>query len=144
MRALAFAAFAALASASADVPLDTVLIENAYFRQPAPGRSVAAAYCKMTNNTGVQLTLVSFESPVAKSVEVHTTVRVGDMMRMQRLDGITLPPHETVQLAPGGMHFMLFGVGPLDVDTYPFTLRFSDGSSVTVPFRVMSFGVQPQ
>ena len=82
MRALAFAALAALASVSADVPLDTVLIENAYFRQPAPGRSVAAAYCKMTNTTGVQLTLVSFESPVAKSVEVHTTVRVGDMMRM--------------------------------------------------------------
>jgi copper(I)-binding protein len=63
----------------------------------------------------------------------------GDIMRMRRVEDLPLPPGESVELRPGGLHLMLLGLtrSLLDGDTVDLTLHF-DGApdlAISVPVR---------
>ena len=78
-------------------------------------------------------------SEAAKRVELHDHIRDGDIMRMRRIEGISIPAGSAAQLAPGGKHVMLIGLtAPLTADTdVSFRLQFEDGSehSFSAPVR---------
>lgn len=103
-----------------------VKIENAWARATAPGQPVGGVF--MTLTADADLSLVSANSPVAGSVELHSMVMDKDMMVMRRLDQIALPKGRAVQLAPGGLHIMLFGLkAPLKAGTaVPLALTTRD------------------
>lgn len=70
-----------------------------------------------------------------------STVPAGEMMKMQKVDKIAVPAGGTVELKPGGLHVMLFGLKKdLAVgDTVKVTLTFTEGGEMTVdaPVREM-------
>jgi copper(I)-binding protein len=73
--------------------------------------STSAAFMLFTNNQEQDDTLVRAESDVCETVELHTHIKEGDIMRMRPLkDGITLAAHHSVSLKPGGLHVMLIGL----------------------------------
>ena len=96
-------------------------------------------------NTGTQPDrLLSASTPGARVVELHTHIREGDVMRMRPVNDIPLPPGQTVQLRPGGLHVMLIGLtGPLNRGaSLPLTLRFERAGEVQVTLEIEAAGSQ--
>ena len=85
-------------------------IDDAYFRLMPPGQSVSAAFMSLTNSGEEMLVLNGFSSPATSRVELHEHSHDNGMMKMRKVESLTISPGETVRLAPGGYHLMLFGL----------------------------------
>jgi copper(I)-binding protein len=103
-----------------------------------------AAYMTLRNAGPVPDRLLAASTPVARTVELHTHIREGEVMRMRPVDDIPLPPGETVRLRPGGLHVMLIGLTePLRQGTMvPLTLRFERAGETTVQLEVQAAGAR--
>ena len=77
--------------------------------------------------------VVAGESTMAKTVELHEMAMDGSMMRMRQVKEIAVPPKSRVELKPGGLHVMLFGLKqPLKAgDLVPLTLTLADGNTLS-------------
>jgi copper(I)-binding protein len=111
----------------------------------AAGANANGAGFMTIRNTGSQPDrLLSASTPGARVVELHTHIREGDVMRMRPVNDIPLPPGQTVQLRPGGLHVMLIGLtGPLNRGaSLPLTLRFERAGEVQVTLAIEAAGSQ--
>lgn len=132
----ALAGLSACGSGEADTPA-LVEVSDAVCRPAAPGRDVTGCYATLSASRDDRL--VSITSPVARELQIHEMKTEGGMMRMaERPDGLPLPAGETVRLAPGGDHIMLFGAtGPLtEGGEVQATLTFEAAPPQTVRFRI--------
>jgi copper(I)-binding protein len=86
--------------------------------------------------------LLSASSPLPSAAELHTTVRDGDVMRMQPVQAIEVPAGGSVTLRPGGLHLMLVGLSaPMRVgEAVPVTLTFEHAGAITVQVPVQPAG----
>jgi copper(I)-binding protein len=100
--------------------------------------SVGVVYLSLYNGTTLEQQLVGLETPVASRAEIHETRMEGDIARMRQADSIHLPPGETVELRPGGIHGMLMGVNRelAPGDRFPLTLIFAGGDSLSTTVEV--------
>ncbi|MGJ8668306.1 MAG: copper chaperone PCu(A)C [Oceanococcus sp.] len=107
--------------------VDDLVIENAWARATPPSAKVAAAYLQIRNTSKYPARLLGGESSRASSIEVHSMSMQDGMMRMRQLEYLEIPSGQNVALAPGGNHFMLFGLdGPLlDGQSLSVTLVFA-------------------
>lgn len=106
---------------------DLVTIENAWVRSTLPGQDVGAAYMTLTSPQNMQL--MSVESDVTKSVEIHSMRMQNGVMKMRMLKELPLTTGTPYKLAPGGYHLMLFDLKkPLNSgDKVNFVLTFKSG-----------------
>lgn len=77
----------------------------------------SAVYMRVSNRGDADITLLTASSAAAARIEFHHTVIENDIARMEKLDGLRIPAGETLELAPGGAHIMLFDLQrdlPLD------------------------------
>ena len=124
-------------------PRPALAFDNAWVRAPVAEGGVAAAYCDITNRGDATVVIGEFRSDDPNvRVEMHETTHAGGVMRMHPLGQLTIPPGETVSLAPGGKHLMLFGFDgrpELVLDALP-----EDGPALAVSFatRVTGFGLR--
>ncbi len=114
-------------------------VTDARIRAPVPGQSRTAGYFTARNVSDRTVVLTGARSPAAESVELHTTVRDGDVMRMRPLPEVVIAPGETVRFAPGGSHLMLFGVSELE-DSVEITLEHGDTGETRVRFETITLG----
>ena len=96
-------------------------------------------FITLTNSNSQADTLVAAKTDVAARVELHTVV--GDMksgMKMQQVENIPVPASGSVELKPGSLHVMLFGLNKelKAGDTFPLTLRYEKGGEHTVQVQV--------
>lgn len=84
-------------------------ISGAYARATIGRAPNSAAYLEIASSGGADR-LLSAESPAAKAVELHTTIKNGDIMQMTPIDALDVPAGGTAALAPGGAHVMLIGL----------------------------------
>ncbi len=132
-----------LAQAPGTVTLGTLTLENGWTR--AAGQGAQGGGFVTIRNIGSEAdTLVAVSSPAAARVELHTSLREGDIMRMRPVENIPVPAGGSVTLAPGGLHMMMMGLTrPLAVgETVPVTLRFERAGQVTVNMAVQSAGAR--
>lgn len=111
-----------------------LIVSDAYFRLAPPGRSMTAAYMQLKNNSGQPQVLTAFHSSSAASIELHNHIHVNGMMKMRKVDTLSIDDGETVQLQPGGYHLMIFGLQTglsLD-DSIAIELQLESGQSVIV------------
>ncbi|KQM61496.1 hypothetical protein ASE65_08190 [Sphingomonas sp. Leaf16] len=134
---MALAAGAMMLAACSKAPS----IDDAWVRLPAvPGRP-AVAYATITGGSvDVELTTVS--TPAARRVELHRSMTGGHgMATMQPLQRLPVAKDRTVQLAPGGIHAMLFDPAPNLQPGGWIKLTFDfDGSEQTVDARLVGAG----
>ena len=66
-------------------------------------------------------------------------------MHMEEVKEIIVDPHSRLELATKGYHLMLMNpVRPIESEKrIPITLRFRDGTALTVPFEVRKPGAGP-
>ena len=109
-------------------PKNLVSITDAWVRPTNPGQEVGAAY--MTFLSKQDMTLVSIESSVTDSVEIHNMTMENGVMKMRMLENLALKAGEPYKLAPGGFHLMLFDLKkPLTAgEQVSFTLHFKSTS----------------
>ncbi|MGA0840727.1 MAG: copper chaperone PCu(A)C [Pseudomonadales bacterium] len=100
---------------------------------------MTAAYLTVRNETTTPFDIVGFQSPITDRIELHTMTQDGDMMRMRRLDRITVAPGATLTLEPGGLHLMIFGL-PTPLTVFHATLIGADGRTLPVEFAIVPRG----
>jgi len=114
-------------------------VTDARVRTPIPGQDKTVGYFTARNEGTTDLVLTGAYSDAVRAIEMHVTLRDGDMVRMRRLEEVVIAPGETVQFEPGGRHLMLFGVAEL-TEPVEIVLQQRDGPDIRLPFRVMRIG----
>jgi periplasmic copper chaperone A len=82
-----------------------IKVENAWVRAPAPGQAVVGGFMDITSSGDAKL--VSANSPVAGTTELHEMSMKEGVMLMRQVPAIPLPKGQVVKLEPGGLHIML-------------------------------------
>lgn len=131
-------------AASASDSKDGIRLESAWSRASAGAARNGAAYLTVHNEGDKADRLVSGSSPVAETVELHTHIKDGEVMRMRPVEAIEVPTGGSVTLKPGGDHVMLIGLrAPLkEGETFPLTLVFENGGARDVEVTVKSVGAR--
>lgn len=123
--------------------MEGMQVQNAWVRAVPPTSKMSAAYMVLHNNTAGDDDLVSVESDVAKSVELHNVRKKDDMMEMYQVKSIGIPAKGNRELKPGSYHVMLIGLNrPLKAgDEVELTLNFMHAGAVTVKAPVKEGGM---
>lgn len=120
-----------------------VTFEDAVVRAMEKDSDMTAIFGTLHNNTDKDINVVGFSSSVkAKHYEIHEVV---DGVMQEKEGGFDIPAGESIELAPGGFHFMLMGVTEpvMAGETATLTLELADGSSVElgdIPVRTIGAG----
>lgn len=86
-------------------------VSNAWIREVPPGIETTALYLDIKNNGKESDVLLSVESDIAGSVEIHrTSVNKDGISYMEKLGSVKIPASGSVSLEPGGIHIMLIGL----------------------------------
>jgi hypothetical protein len=115
---------------------DLLLIHPAS-RPNLPNRP-AVVYVTIANDGAGPDRLIAAGSPAFASAEFHRSAMEGGVMTMKPVEAIDLPAGETVELAPGGYHIMLFGGATLykPGDLFPLVLTFERAGEVAIDVLV--------
>lgn len=124
---------------------DSIKVENAWIREPAPGQTVVGGFMDITSEKDASL--VKAGSQAVGTVELHEMKMQGDVMQMREIKALDLPAGKTVKLEPGGLHLMLFNPKkPLKAgDKVPLTLSVKSGGKleeVPVTAEVRGIGMR--
>lgn len=113
-------------------------VSDTWARPGSEGR-MSAAYFLISNFNSENDVLLSVETDVAQTAEVHESYeREEGMMGMREVPSLDLPAQSTVRFEQGGLHVMLIDLTRQisDGDTFQLTLTFEKGDSVTVDVPV--------
>lgn len=102
--ALAFA----IHTHAADKKTSTLKVTDARIFAPIKGSNATAGYGKFTNDSDMTVKFTIEKVEPFGAVELHETLEKDGRMAMQKLEEITVQPHQSVELKPGGHHIMLF------------------------------------
>jgi copper(I)-binding protein len=139
MKRLVLVAMLLTVPALAQVP--TVTAAHAWARATSPSQTVGGVFLTLTA-AGAADRLVAVTSPVATMVELHETVKDGDVMRMRPVSVLLIEPGHATELKPGGYHLMMMGLKqPLTVGaSFPVTLTFEKAPPLTTTVTVQAAG----
>ncbi len=137
MLVVAFA-LTACASSAQDKSNGGIKVTDAWARPSPSVDSPSALYMTLQNNSSVDDKLMSVQSDVAKTIELHETTNSGGMMQMSPIANVPVPANGKAELKPGGMHVMLMGLTrELKAgDKINFTLFFDKAGQVPVTVEV--------
>lgn len=128
---------AASGSAFAAGSADAVTVADPYVRMLPPGAKATAAFMVLKNAGDKDAKLVKAESTVAKTVELHSHVNEGGVMKMRQVPAIEVKAKGETALKPGSYHIMLIEPAAMkEGDKIGITLGFDDGSSKKVEATV--------
>jgi copper(I)-binding protein len=135
----------ALASLVSLPALAQVSVSDPWIRATVPQQKVAGAFMQLRSAKPAKL--VEVKSPVAGRVELHQMAMEGQTMRMRAVESIDLPAGQTVNLASGGYHVMLFDLHRQlkDGEQVPLTLTVADAAgkreniALTVPVKPLAY-----
>lgn len=115
-------------------------IEDAIFR-PGIGNRPGVVFFKLSNMSDMNKTLISAHSTSAKKIEIHTHDMKDGVMRMRRLDALTIDANTSVYLKPHGLHLMVFGYTASE-DEMNITLHFESEEQITFAPEIVSYGAK--
>ena len=141
--ALAFAlALGAAPALAQEFKAGDITIDKPWARATPKGAEVGAGYLTIHNNGAAPDKLTGGTADFA-TVEIHEMKSENGVMEMRTVtDGLAIPAHGSVGLAPGGYHIMLTHLThPLTKgDTVKATFNFEHAGSVEVEFNVLGIG----
>ena len=117
-------------------------ISEPWLRPASTQMHSSAMYMELTNDSEHSDALYKVESPAAQIIELHETIEAENgVSRMQHVENITLTPHNTVSLKPGGMHIMFIKLNNdlNENDTVPVTLFFKSHEKINLEVPVKGY-----
>ncbi len=150
MRIALFAAFAATLlllnpAAAHSVKVGQLELTDLWTRATPPRAPAGGGYLTITNLGDEADRLIAVASPEAEIGEFHEMKVEDGIMTMRPLeDGVEIPPHGTVTLAPGGLHIMLIDLKAalVEGEEMPVTLTFEKAGSIDTFLHVEGFGAK--
>ena len=120
-----------------------VSVEQPWTRATPPGAKVGAGFMRL-RNAGAADRVVGASSPVARRVEMHVTLREGDVMKMREVKSFEVPAGGSFELKPGGAHLMLLDLKrPLKKgEKVPLTLKLEKGGELKAELTVEELGAR--
>ncbi|MCF4165791.1 copper chaperone PCu(A)C [Zavarzinia compransoris] len=145
---VAVAAVTLLASAGValahEYTLGALEIEHPWSRATPGGAKVGGGYLVIENDADAPDRLLSIESDIATTVQIHEMKMSADgMASMTEVEGgLEIPAKGRVELAPGGYHVMFMGLKhPLtEGESFDATLTFEKAGSIDVKFKIEAMG----
>ena len=134
------------AASAREYKAGALTVIDPWSRATPKGASVGAVYLKIVNSGSTADRLLSGSTEAASSFQVHEMTMEKGVAKMRPLkDGLEIKPGQTVELTPGGFHFMLMGLKkPLNKgDHFNATLTFEKAGTADVEFDVMALGATP-
>lgn len=134
--------------ATSVVHAQEVTIKEPWVRGTVRGQKATGAFMQLTATEAASL--VSVESPVAGSVQIHEMKMENDVMKMRAIPKLDLPAGKAVELKPGGYHMMLMDLKqPLKKgEAVPIRLRFEGKDktfkTIEIKAQVRELGAGPQ
>jgi copper(I)-binding protein len=115
-----------------------ITVSDAWARTSPMMERAGAAYMVLQNNGAAEDKLLSVESDVAQTIELHETKEMNGMMQMSPVPNIPVPAGGKTELKPGGLHVMLIGLNrELKAgDKVQLTLNFEKAGKVPVTAEV--------
>lgn len=122
---------------SASVAHASLEIHDAWSPEAPPGRTMAG-FMEIVNTGNSTVSLVSGSSPQFERIEIHDMVNDNGVMRMRKLDQLTIEPTSTRALKPGSFHIMLMQPKATLVagDTIELILEDASGQRYPVSLEV--------
>ncbi|MGG2399083.1 copper chaperone PCu(A)C [Pseudomonas sp. SH1-B] len=113
-------------------------IDHPWSREMPPVAPTASAYFVIHNNGSESDRLLGVSTPVAGKAELHEHVHADGVMKMQKVQDVTIPAGGEVKFAPMGYHVMLFNLKQQakDGERFPLTLNFEKAGQVEVEVAV--------
>lgn len=135
---LALTTLMASTSSAADFNAGTLELNDLWIRASVPGQTNGAGYLQIINPGMAADKLISVQSDAATRVELHTVITEDGVAKMRQVQGIDIPVHGDVKLAPGGYHVMFLQLtGPFKQGSLiPVVLKFEKAGEVRVNFTV--------
>lgn len=111
---------------------DDVVLRDAWLALAPPGVRVVAGYAVIENRGARPVQVVAMSAAGFRRAEVHESYREGDRLRMRPRPTLDLAPGARLELAPGGLHLMLFDPArPLTVGAvHELSLTLADGRAL--------------
>jgi periplasmic copper chaperone A len=128
-----------------EVRAGDLVITQAWSRATPGGAKIGSGYLTIENRGSAADRLIGGTGDVTDHIEVHEMTTSNGVMTMRALDqGLAIGPGQTVRLAPGGYHLMMFDLkSPLKQgDKVPVTLEFEKAGKVKLAFDVLGVGAQ--
>ena len=128
-----------------EVKAGDLVITQAWTRATPGGARIGGGYLTIENKGTTPDRLIGGSADVAGKVAVHEMAMNNGVMTMRPLDkGLAIDPGQTVKLAPGGYHLMMFDLkSPLKQgDKIPVTLEFEKAGKVQLSLDVEGVGAQ--
>ena len=119
-----------------------IVVENPFARATPKGAEVGGGYLTVHNNGATPDRLTGGTADFGK-VEIHQMKSEDGVMKMTALpDGVSLPAHSTIRLAPGGYHIMFTELKKpfLQGEKLTATLLFEKAGPIVVDFPVGAIG----
>lgn len=125
---------------SQNIFAQNIEIFNGEVRSPIPGMDNTVAYMKLSNNSNKSIQLIAANSDFSKKVEFHDHIMTDGVMKMVKLDDLTINANETKIFESGGLHLMFIGVNQSESakETINVTFVFQDGTEKIGVFNVKS------
>ncbi len=117
------------------VAAQELMVMDPWVRAAPPNARALGAFMTLRNQSGSDRAVVAARTTLAVDrVELHRTVKDGEVMKMVPQESIPVPANGSVKLKPGSWHVMLIGPEkvPAMGDKVQLTLVFDDGSELIV------------
>lgn len=137
-----FLLLTALTASAESLDASDLQILDPWARGSAGRTETAAAFLRIRNISDHADRLVAARTGIAEAAELHTHLHEDGVMRMRQVEYIDLPADETIELAPGGDHVMLFQLKtPLqEGQSFPLSLTFEKAGTLEVEVKVYPVG----
>jgi hypothetical protein len=140
---LALAAICAEPTSAQQVKAGDLVLDHAWARATPGGAKIGGGYLTIENKGATPDKLIGGASPAAAKAEVHEMAMKDGVMTMRPVKGgLSIPPGQSITLAPGGYHIMLMELkAPLKQgDKVPVTLQFEKAGKINVTLDIQGVG----
>lgn len=119
-----------------------LLIVDPWARQLPENSQTSAVYFELRNRGLKDDILTGVDTPIAGTAQLHQHLDHDGMMKMQQVQGVTIPAGGHATFAPMAFHVMLLDLklsSPLQAGQhFPITLHFKDAGDFVVEVQVLS------
>ncbi|MFS2067775.1 copper chaperone PCu(A)C [Pseudomonas sp. CT11-2] len=121
------------------------LVNDAWVRATVAGQHSTGAF--MTVQADSDSKLLSVQSPVANTVQIHQSSMKDDVMSMSQVESVALPAGQPVSFDPHGYHIMLMDLTAQvkEGDKVPLTLTVENAKgekeTITVDAETQALGM---
>jgi copper(I)-binding protein len=126
-------------AAASPVDPNKITVRDAWIQEGPPSQKLTAAFMVIENQGVLETELVSARTDIANVVELHKMETVDEVMRMSKVDLISVPGEGRAELSPSGFHLMLIGLNKeiKQGDEVTVTLQFANSvqKTIRVPVR---------